>query len=81
MAVGKINQISVYTAEGVETYSLGQPVPELNKNDGVVMRNIGFIEKEGNSNSYQLLDKSRNMMARFENGTYATWFDDVEKGE
>lgn len=73
---GKINTLFVYHAEGVDIFKVGQKVSESNDAREIAeIKDIGAEFENSIFCGYDLIDKDGNAIARFENGRYATWFD------
>jgi len=87
MAYGKIDCLTVYYGYSgkADNYRVGQPIMSRDVDGNIITRYIETIKDAGNEfdsgifTCYQLFDKNENLIAQFENGTYATWFDDAEK--
>lgn len=79
MAYGKINTLIVYRSNDAEIFKVGQKVGESSE-----LREIAEIKDNGlqfediTCTMYDLIDKNGDIIARFENGIYATWFDRPE---
>ncbi|MDU2064396.1 MAG: hypothetical protein E6713_06090 [Sporomusaceae bacterium] len=72
MAYGKINTLCVYASDRMDVYAIGGKIAESGE-----PREIAEIKDI--VVGYDLLDKNGNLIARFENGTYSTWFDEPVK--
>jgi hypothetical protein len=82
MAYGKINTLFVYGPKDVEIYKVGQKRAEEGEPREIAeIRDIGMEFPDSITVGYDLLDKKGDLIARFEGGVYATWFDDPKKAE
>lgn len=76
---GKINTLFVYHAGGVDIFKVGQTVSESDDAREIAeIKDIGLEFESSIFSGYDLVDKEGNAIARFENGTYATWHDRPE---
>jgi len=69
-----ITRLEVFNTNGVYVYEVGDIECVSNR----VIAEIKDLCKEFDGHmyvGYELVDKDGYMLARFENGTYATWFD------
>ncbi|MDF2563761.1 MAG: hypothetical protein K0Q53_156 [Massilibacillus sp.] len=82
MAFGKINTLVVFHSNRSDIFKVGQLVGATEKARQIAeIKDIGAEFESSIFTGYDLFDENGNAIARFKNGTYATWFDEPEKGE
>ena len=78
MSFGKINTLFVYGPHNVDLFSIGQKIREHTIYE---IKDIGKEFPDSITSGYDLIDENGNTLARFENGVYATYFDDPKSSD
>lgn len=78
---GKIQRLEIYGKNGVAVYEVGER-EYFSKRLITEIRDIGCESETGNIfTGYDVLDENGKCIARFENGTYATYFSEPGEGQ
>jgi hypothetical protein len=76
MSFGKINTLLVYGRYEVDTFRVGQKIKEHTIAE---IKDVGMEFEDSIFSGYDLINENGNTLARFENGSYATYFDDPKE--
>lgn len=71
---GKITRLEVHGHNGIGVYKVGER-EYFSKRIIAEIKDVSIEFESSLHAMYDILDENGNAIARFENGTYATWFD------